>query len=460
MHSRVNKTGMKNEIKTILDVPVKGLTALTGSLNYVKRAKLWLQVLIAMALGIFVGTMLSPDLGLMAPSTSATLGEWIALPGQLFLAIIQMIVVPLIMASIVQGISSAVDMDQLKTTGIWVALFFLATTVLAVGVGIGMGSIVKPGKYISSEQLVLSKQEQMQLREIEEKNQMMNNGEKERLTLKEIPGKFTGVLPQNPLNSLVQGEMLQIVIFAIIIGMGLLMLKPESAKPLSELFGSIQEVSMAIVGMAMSFAPLAVFGLLTQSMIKTGPKVLLGLGVYALSVVAAMGVLYAAYVVIAVVLGRRTPVEFIRATREPALMGFSTNSSAATMPITVKSAEDNLKVSRSNAQFIIPLGATINMGGTACYQGLSTLFMAQLFDLDLSMGALVALTVTAVGASIGTPAVPGVGIIVLSGVLSSAGVPLAGLPLILGLDRILERFRTSLNVTGDLAACAVIDKKA
>jgi Na+/H+-dicarboxylate symporter len=448
---------MNENLRDIVTVPVKGLKALTGSLNYIKRAKLWLQVLIAMVLGILLGSLLSPESGLIDPSTSSLIGEWIALPGYLFLALIQMVVVPLILASIVQGISAAVDVDQLKSTGLWVTLFFLGTTALAVTIGISVGSFVQPGSYIDSKQLALSVEDRQELEQIQATADEVNGGGSE-MNLKELPRTFTGILPQNPLNSLVEGDMLQIVIFAIIIGLGMLLLKKESAQPLSDLFGSIQEVSMAIVGLAMSFAPLAVFGLLTQSMIQTGPHVLLGMGVYSASVVGAMVVLYFIYVSLAVVLGRRAPMDFIRATREPALIGFSTNSSAATMPVTVKSAEENLNISRSNAQFIIPLGATINMGGTACYQGLTTMFMAQLFDLDLSLSALTALTVTAVGASVGTPAVPGVGIIVLSGVLSSAGVPLAGLPLILGLDRILERFRTSLNVTGDLTACAVIDK--
>ena len=267
-----------------------------------------------------------------------------------------------------------------------------------------------------------------------------------------------GVLPDNPMSSIVEGEMLQIVIFSIIIGIGLLLLDGPSARPLGDLFLSIQKVSMAIVGLAMSFAPLAVFGLLTQSMIKTGPQALFGLGVYAGCVVGAMALLYFIYILIAFFVGGKNPIQFIQGSRDATLIGFSTNSSAATMPITVKSAEEKLNVRSSLAQFIVPLGATINMGGTACYQGLTTLFMAQLFGLDLSLSALTALTVTAVGASIGTPAVPGVGIIVLSGVLSSAGVPLVGLPLILGLDRILERFRTSLNVTGDLVACVVMER--
>lgn len=447
---------MNNEIKNLLDVPIKGLNTLTNRLNYIRRAKLWLQVLIAMLLGVVTGTLLSPEVGWIQASTGLMLGEWLALPGKLFLALIQMIVVPLILASIVQGISSAVDMDRLKTTGLGATGFFLATTVLAVVVGITVGSIVKPGKYLDSDKLVLSEEAQKQLKEIKETAAETEVGQS--VSLKEIPDKVTSILPENPLNSVVKGEMLQIVVFAIIIGIGMLLLKPESARPLVDLFGSIQEVSMAIVGLAMSFAPIAVFGLLAQSMIQTGPSALVGLGVYALTVVGAMTLLFIVYVLLAVFLGGQNPGRFITAIREPMLIGFSTNSSAATMPVTVKSAEESLKVSPSLAQFVIPLGATINMGGTACYQGLTTLFMAQLFDLDLTVSALTALTVTAVGASIGTPAVPGVGIIVLSGVLSSAGVPLAGLPLILGLDRILERFRTSLNVTGDLVACSVLDR--
>jgi Na+/H+-dicarboxylate symporter len=442
----------------LLRAPAQGLRALTESVARLQRAKLWLQVLIAMALGIAVGTALSSDVGWVSPAVAETLGEWIALPGQLFLALIQMIVVPLILASIVQGISAAGSIERLKSTGVWAISFFLATTVLAVGVGIGTGLLIQPGQYIKSDQLVLSAEEKQQLKALEEQSQEMQS-DNQSVGLKDLPSKLTGILPDNPLSSLVKGDMLQIVIFAIIIGIGLLILKPESAKPLSELFESIQQVSMAIVGIAMSFAPIAVFGLLAQSMMKTGPSVLLGLGVYAGSVVLAMLLLYVTYVIVVVLLARKSPLAFVSASREAALMGFSTNSSAATMPITVQSAEQNLGVSSSLAQFIVPLGATINMGGTACYQGLSTLFMAQLFGLDLSTSALTALTVTAVGASIGTPAVPGVGIIVLSGVLSSAGVPLAGLPLILGLDRILERFRTSLNVTGDLAACAVVQAK-
>jgi Na+/H+-dicarboxylate symporter len=193
-------------------------------------------------------------------------------------------------------------------------------------------------------------------------------------------------------------------------------------------------------------------------MIKTGPGILAGLAAYAAVVVLGMALLLVFYLITAAVLGGRNPLEMLRAIREPFLLGFSTNSSAATMPVTVKTAEEVLKVRPSLAQFIVPLGATMNMGGTALYQALATIFMAQLYQIDLSTGVLMALIATTVGASIGTPAVPGVGIVVLASVLSSVGVPLSGLALIVGLDRILERFRTSLNVTGDLVACVVMDR--
>lgn len=215
---------------------------------------------------------------------------------------------------------------------------------------------------------------------------------------------------------------------------------------------------MAVVGAVMTIAPLAVFGLLAQAMVKTGPTVLLGLGAYAASVVIGMAVLLVVYLLITRLLAGVGARRFLTALREPFLLAFSTDSSAATMPITMAAAEQKLRVRPSLSQFIIPLGATVNMGGTALYQGLAAIFMAQMFQMELPLSALIALIVTALGASIGTPAVPGVGIVVLATVLNSAGIPLSGLALIIGVDQILERFRASLNVTGDLVACTLMDR--
>lgn len=451
---------MNNSGQFLFNLPVKTIDALVGSLRYIRQAKLWLQVVVAMVLGIICGTLLSPDMGWVSKETSEIVGAWVGLPGSIFLALIQMIVVPLILSSIVQGIASAGNVDKLKTTGLAVVTFFVLTSALAVTLGITVGSIVRPGDYIDSALLLSNKAPIPSIPKTaaEKPLDFYETEPSETNLLETLPTKVSGILPKNPISSIVEGDMFQIVVFSIILGIGMLMLRRESARPLFDLTSSIQEVSMAIVGMAMSFAPLAVFALLTQSMIKTGPTVLSGLGIYTASVIGAMVILYVLYVAIAVIFSGISPIKFLKAAREPGLIAFSVNSSAATMPVTVKSAQENLNVDPALAQFIVPLGATINMGGTACYQGLSTLFMAQIFGLDLSTASLIALVVTAVGASIGTPAVPGVGIVVLSGVLASAGVPLEGIPLIVGLDRILERFRTALNVTGDLVACVIMDR--
>lgn len=433
----------------------KNLKFLAERFNRLTKGRLWLQVLIGMALGIATGLLINPDTGFVSRPTANVLSEWLALPGNLFLAFIQMIVVPLILASIVRGIAAATDVRQLKSTGIGLAFYFVGSTIAAAVLGVVIGLVLKPGNYVDRVAVPIA-QVTEQVASLPEEGEETEAAKT--FSLVSIPGEITEMLPTNPLGSIVRGDMLQIVIFAIVLGVGLLSVPPESSKPLFELLGSVQEICMAIVAAVMTFAPVAVFGMLAQVMIKTGPGILAGLGAYAAVVIFGMAILLAVYLAIAAVLGRRSPLFMLRSIREPFLLGFSTNSSAATMPITVKTAEEVLKVRPSLAQFIVPLGATMNMGGTALYQALATIFMAQFYQIELPTGVLLALVATTVGASIGTPAVPGVGIVVLASVLSSVGVPLTGLALIVGLDRILERFRTSLNVTGDLVACVVMDR--
>jgi Na+/H+-dicarboxylate symporter len=216
---------------------------------------------------------------------------------------------------------------------------------------------------------------------------------------------------------------------------------------------------MRIVGWAMRLAPLAVFGLLARQMVSTGIEALVGLAAYVGTFLAGMALLMGVYLLIVQFLGDGKPWRFLTGARDAQLLAFSTDSSAATMPVTIRVAEENLQIRPSISQFVIPIGASVNMGGSALYQGLATVFMAQIYGMDLPLAALVALVVTSVGASIGTPATPGVGIVVLATVLTSAGVPVAGLGLILGVDQILERFRTVLNVSGDLAACTVMERR-
>ena len=414
------------------------------------ESKLWAQIILGMVLGVAVGLLLSPSTGWVSATNAKLIADWIALPGELFLVTIKMVIVPLVIASVVRGIAASGDSSQLRSTGFWLAAYFVGTTILAIGIGLLLGYLLKPGVYVDPAV-----------------GQALSGGAlpevatsaAEPLGVANLPNAIVSLLPENPINAIVEGELLQVVVIGVILGIALVSMAPRSAQPLLDLMGSIQQVAMRIVSVAMRFSPIAVFGLLARAMMQTGAGVLMGVGVYAASVVAALFVLLGLYLVIVLLVGRR-PLEFLKHIRDAQLLAFSTDSSAATMPISVRVAEENLKVRPSTAQIVIPLGATMNMGGTACYHGIATIFMAQLFAIDLQPSAVLAVMITSLGASIGAPAAPGVGIMVLSGVLAAAGIPAAGLTLIIGLDQILERVRCVLNVTGDLVACLVVDRLA
>jgi Na+/H+-dicarboxylate symporter len=378
-------------------------------------------------------------------------GDWLALPGMLFLSLVQMIVIPLIVTAIIRGIAASNDAEQLKKNGLWLAVYFLVTTVIATTIGIGLALVAKPGSFIDPSS--------MRAAAANVGGAALPEGGKEGLDLTGLPEQVVSIVPTNPLLSMVEGQMLQVVVFSVLIGIALLNLKPDSAKPILELLGSVQELTMKIVGWAMRIAPLAVFGLLARQMVSTGIDALVGLAAYVGTFLVGMLLLLAVYVLVVKVLGDGKPGRYLKGSRDAQLLAFSTDSSAATMPVTIRVAEEELQVRPSVAQFVIPIGASVNMGGSALYQGLATVFMAQIHGMNLPLAALLALVVTSLGASIGTPATPGVGIVVLATVLTSAGVPVAGLGLILGVDQILERFRTVLNVSGDLAACTVMDRR-
>jgi Na+/H+-dicarboxylate symporter len=251
---------------------------------------------------------------------------------------------------------------------------------------------------------------------------------------------------------------LQIVIFAIVIALALISLPPETARPLLDLLGATEAVAIAVVRWVMLLAPWAVFGLLARTIIATGTDVLLGLGYYAAVTLGGFLVLLGVYALNLLLLAKRNPLRFFGAIREPVLLAFSTNSSAATMPLTLQTAEEKLNIKPSVARFVIPLGTTVNMDSTALNQALATVFLAQLSGMELSTSALAVVLVTIVGASIGTPGTPGVGILILAGVLGPLGIPIENLSLIIGMDRLLGMFRSGLNVMGDLVATAVMDR--
>ena len=427
----------------------RSLKFLNKYLENLVQGRLWIKVLIGMVLGIAIGMLLGPSVGLVDSRAATTIGNWLALPGQLFLALVQMIVIPLVFASIVRGLAASEDVELLKKLGLRVVLFFLGTTTIAILIGVALALTIRPGSFVNAELVKAA---------LGSPTQIVQTETPKTPGLDQIPQTIVGLLPKNPLGAMVESQMLQIVLFAIVFGVALINLAPIQSKPLLDLLGSLQEVCMTVVKGAMRLAPLAVFGLLAQLTSKVGLDVLLGMSVYVSTVLIGLFLVLVMYLVILSLVRKMGPRDFLRNIREVQLLAFSTSSSAAVMPISIKVAEERLGVRPSVSQFVVPLGATINMNGTALYQGVAAIFLAQVFGIDISVGGLVLLVITAVGASIGSPATPGVGIVILSMVLSSVGVPVSGIALIMGVDRILDMSRTAINVTGDLVACAVMDE--
>jgi len=327
--------------------------------------------------------------------------------------------------------------------------YFVLTTAIAVSIGIWLALIIKPGSFIDPAGLgagfglpALSANETATSPPI----------------LDALPKKILMILPSNPLSSMVESNMLQVVIFASVVGVALLVMPRAQAKPMLDLLASLQEVCMTVVRWAMWLAPWAVFGLLAQLTSKIGLQALLGMAVYVGTVLTGLAILLVMFLVIVGFGGGMRPGRFLSASRDVILLAFSTSSSAAVMPLSMKTAEERLGVRPAVSQFIIPLGATINMNGTALYQGVAAIFLAQVFGIEISGGGLTLIVLTAVGASIGSPATPGVGIVILSSILISVGIPPSGIALIMGVDRILDMSRTALNVSGDLTACVLMDK--
>lgn len=427
----------------------RSLKHLTKHLRFLISTRLWLKILVAMFLGITTGVLIGPTVGLVRPGTATVIGSWLALPGQIFLGLIQMIVVPLVVASIITGLAASEDIEQLSKMGTRLAFYFVTTTVVAIVIGLVIALTVQPGRFIDGATLETSVNTQMPTQQEDLTGTPLVVG---------VPDVIANILPQNPLSAMVDKEMFQIVLLAIIFGVALISTASGYAKPLLELLSGVQEVCMTIVRWAMLLAPLAVFGMIAQTTINTGLDALLGMAVYVLTVLGGLLILLLVYMLIILVVTGRNPFWFLQAVREVMLLAFSTSSSAAVMPLSIQVAEEKLNVRPSTAQFLIPLGATINMNGTALYQGVATVFLAQVFNVELTIASLLLIIVMTVGASVGSSATPGVGMVILASVLASVGIPATGIALIIGVDRILDMSRTAINVTGDLTACLVMDR--
>lgn len=409
--------------------------------------KLWFQVVAGMALGLAVGLLLSPSgAGLLAEETAESTGPWIALPGNLFLALIKMVVIPLVLSSIILGLTSAEDAHFLKKAAFRIFPYFVGTTIVAVGIGIGLTLLLQPGKYIASEMI----------KDIMEGSPVL--GAQAESNVVHLTERLLGMIPTNYVKSVLDQDMLATVILALFIGVALTATNTKTTDLMKGFFQAVQEISLKIIDWAMKLAPIAVFGLICNITMRVGFDAIAGMAAYVGTVLGGLVLLLLFYLTLVLLLGKTNPLKFLQGIREVQLLAFSTSSSAAVMPLSMQTAEKQLHVDPSISRFIIPLGATINMDGTALYQVSAAIFLTQVYGVQLDFLSLVALAATTVGASIGTPSTPGVGIVILATILQGIGVPPSGIALIIGVDRILDMSRTTINVTGDLTACTIMNR--
>ncbi|PHR16585.1 MAG: dicarboxylate/amino acid:cation symporter [Sphingopyxis sp.] len=406
------------------------------------RSRLWAQVLAAMVLGIGSGTLLGPTVGWVRPKTAGMIGDWLALPGQLFLGLIAIVLVPLVFSSIVSGLAGVSSNEAMRKLGLRLGLFILSTTFLAAWIGISLAQLIGPGMGL----------------DLPVESLAPAAAATQSFDLTRLPDMVAGVLPTNPAASVIQGDLLAIVILAVLTGIAATQIQKEKAVPFLALLDSLMSISMTIVKWAMLLSPLAVFGLMAQLMIQIGVDSLLGLLSYIGTVLLGLLLLFLIYAVVLRVLGGLGFRSFLSVAGSNLLLAFSTSSSSAVMPSTIQTARQ-FHVPDDVAHLVIPLGATMNMAGTALYQSVAILFLAQISGVDLSMSETMLLVGTLVASSIGAPGTPGVSIAILASVAAGFGIPATGLVIILGVDRLLDMSRTVVNVTGDITA-AVIMKNA
>ena len=421
---------------------------LRGKLQSWIRNRLWAQVLIALALGGVTGTLIGPDFDLVDAETAELAGRWLALPGGLFLNLIQMVLMPLVAASIVLGLAAgASDPDKLRRLGGRLALYIGTTTLFAATLGATLALWIRPGQSVIVGEVPMPRL----------KPDLADLSDPLADAAAAAPDLIARLVPSNPLAAAANSEMLAVVVFSIFVGLAFVASSNQARlAPLRQLFEAMLEVSMTVVKWAMYLTPFAVFGLTAQLVARMGVSAITTLAAYVGVVLAGLAVLLILYLVLVAILGRMAPGKFLAAVFPVQLLAFSTSSSAAVMPLSMETARNRLGTPGDSASFIIPLAATTNMAGTALYQAVAVIFVAQIAGVTLSPPEVALIVLSLVAASIGAPGAPGVSIAILSGMLASFGIPAEGLVFVIGVDRLLDMSRTAVNVTGDLAACRII----
>ncbi|WP_318516989.1 dicarboxylate/amino acid:cation symporter [Photobacterium leiognathi] len=401
-----------------------------------KKMSLTSRVILGMLLGILTGFLIRTFFADVTFIHEYIIDGLFDVGGKIFIASLKMLVVPLVFVSLVCGTSSLKDIATLGRLGGKTVAFYLATTAIAITLALFLANLFKPGAGadLSAATTFVAK---------------------EAPTLGSV---IVGMFPTNPISSMANGNTLQIIVFAVLFGIAI----SAAGKPgerIAEIFKDLNEVIMKLVALLMNIAPFGVFFLMAKLFTGLGLDAIFNLINYFLVLVAALLihglVTYSAMLKIFTGL---SPITFLKKMEDAVMFAFSTASSNATIPVTMETATKRLGVNNKIASFTVPLGATINMDGTAIMQGVATVFIAQAFNIDLSMGDYVAVIVTATLASVGTAGVPGVGLIMLAMVLNQVGLPVEGIAIIMGVDRLLDMIRTAVNITGDSVVSCIVAK--
>ena len=406
------------------------------------------KILIGMIAGLLFGFMMKNL------EQGAFVGDWVKPFGTIFINLLKMIAVPLILVSLINGLADLKDISKLSKLGGRTVALYLFTTITAVSLGLVLANVVKPGSYINQEsrESLLSNFAGDAAQKIQLAESAKNQGPLQPLV---------DVVPDNVFSAMSDNaSMLQVILFAILIGVGLILIDPKKAAPVSAFFQGFNDVILKIIDVIMLAAPIGVFALMSALMVEIPDfSTLQALLIYAATVL--LGLLLMMFVLypsLLVIFAKISPRRFFSAMMPAQLLAFSTSSSAATLPVTMERVTEHLGVDEEVSSFVLPLGATVNMDGTSLYQAVAAIFIAQAFGMNLDLSTQLMIVVTATLASIGSAAVPSAGMVMLVIVLGQAGIPEAGLALIFAIDRPLDMVRTMVNVTSDAAVAAIVAK--
>ena len=409
---------------------------------------LYAKILIGMLAGVLIG------IAALTFQQTGFVNNWVRPWGQVFIRLLQLIAVPLVFVSLVKGVIGLSDIGKFSRIGIRTIILYLLTTAFAVTVGMSLGLVVRPGQFVDR-QTVVSMQENYKSvveQKKAEADTMKNSGPLSFLE-EVVPDNFVAATSDNR-------KMLQVIFFAVLFGIAALCIERAKIAPVEQLFDSLYHILLKVIDFVILFAPYGVTALMAGLVIDfSGNLSMFGaLAVYAITVVGGLLFLISVfYPTLIYLFTKMKPNFFIKTMYPVQLFAFTTSSSAATLPLNLETTENKLGVSNEVTSFVLPVGATINMDGTSCYQAIAVLFIAQVIGIDLTLMQLFTILLMSIISSIGTPSIPGGSYVILTMVLASVGIPPEGLALILGIDRPLDMLRTAVNVTGDATVAAIVD---